>query len=416
MDARARSEKNAQTAATFAVTKAKRKTQVCHVRTLKIQSNKLNVTQAEALKMAFVEGKWLTNAVLAWSAAGYDLDSYDTKRKDVVHRDKDGNEITSEFRFLGSQVRQSVVAGLVGNVRALAAQKAKGYKVGRLRFRSECNSLELKQYGVTYKIEGKRLRVQGVPGWVYVNGTKQLQGFDLANAKLLNTPRGYCIAVTCYQDKEKEPKPAKEEIGIDLGLETAVTLSDGRKFKTKIQESDRLIRLHQQMARRAKRSEGWWRARRMLRIEYQKMTCRRDDAANKIVHEVRQYKHVYMQDELIRAWHRRFGKSVQRSVLGRVKAKLKPYATSVLPASAPTTKLCLGCGCLNDMPLSTRIYTCACGVEPEDRDVHSAKLMIVLGKSLPVERREVKRGERLAAAAPSGVISRTRGTAKPRGL
>lgn len=414
----AREAKNAQTAATFAATKAKRKTQACHVRTLKIQSNKLNRAQAEALKMAFIEGKWLTNAVLSWSAQdGNTIDSYDTKRKDVRHRDKDGNEIISEFRFLGSQVRQSVVTALQANVRALATRKAKGYKVGKLKFRRECSQLELKQYGITYKLDGKRLRVQGIPGWLHVNGVKQLQDFELANAKLLNTPRGYYLAVTCYRNKEEEPKPIKDEVGIDLGCETAVTLSDGRKFKAKIRESDRLKRLQKSMARQQKRSKGWWRTVRLQRVEYRKMTCRRDDAANKIVAEVKKFKHVYMQDELLHAWHKgRYGRSVQMSVLGRVKAKLKPYATSVLPASTPTTKLCIACGCLNDMPLNVRVYTCACGVDPEDRDVHSAKLMIVLGKALPAEHREVKRGETRTAAAPSGAASPGRGTAKPRGL
>ncbi len=414
----AREAKNAQTAATFAATKAKRKTQACHVRTLKIQSNKLNRAQAEALKMAFIEGKWLTNAVLAWSETeGNTIDSYDTKRKDVIHKDKDGNEIVSEFRFLGSQVRQSVVTALQANVRALAARKAKGYKVGKLKFRRECRQLELKQCGVTYKIEGKRLRVQGIPGWLHVNGTKQLRDMELANAKLLNTPRGYYLAVTCYRNKEEEPKPIKDEVGIDLGCETAVTLSDGRKFKAKIRESDRLKRLQKSMARQQKRSKGWWRTVRLQRVEYRKMTCRRDDAANKIVHEIKQYQHVYMQDEMLRAWHAgRYSRSVQVSVLGRVKAKLKPYATVVLPATAPTTKMCIACGCLNDMPVNVRVYTCTCGVEPEDRDVHSAKLMLVLGKSLPVERREVKRGETRTAAAPSGAASPGRGTAKPRGL
>ena len=408
--------KQAQIAASLAATKAKRRGQVCHVRTLKIQANKLSKTQRDALRLVFVEAKWLTNAVLSWINAGNKLDGYPTAAKTVVPRDKDGNDVETAFQHLGSQVKQSAVAGIQANIRVLATKKAKGYKVGKLKFRRECKQLELKQCGHTYTLKSNRLKVQGLPGWMRVNGVKQLQDFELANAKLLNTPRGYYLAVTCYRNTEEEPKPTKDEVGVDFGCETAVTLSDGRKFKAKIRESDRLKRLQQSMARQQKRSKGWWRTVRLQRVEYKKMINRRDDAANKIVAEVKQFKHVYMQDEMLRAWHRgRYSRSVQTSVLGRVKAKLKPIAT-VLPSSAPTTKLCTACGCLNTMPVHVRVYTCTCGVEPEDRDIHAARNMIVLGKAVPVERREVKRGEIRTNAAPSGVASPDRGTAKPRGL
>ena len=396
-----RSEKNARIKASLAATKAKRASQCCHVRMLKIQANKLSRDQREALHLVFVEAKWLTNALIAWLQAGNKLDDYSTTAKTVVHRTKDKVEVESEFQHLGSQVRQSVVAGLKTNLKALAVLKSKGRKVGALGFRKECRQLELKQNGVTYALKGSRLKVQGIPGWLRVNGAEQLRDFELANAKLLSTARGYYLAVTCYRDKELEPKPVRDEVGVDFGLETAITLSDGRKFKAKIRESDRLKGLQQRLSRQHRRSKGWFRTKDLLRVEYEKLESRRNDAANKIVHEVKQYRYVYMQDEMIKSWHAgRYSRSVQISVLGRVKAKLKPIATYVLPASVPTTQACYECGCLHEMPVEQRVYTCDCGLPPEDRDVHSAKSMIVFSKQLmqiPVERRESKRGDRSTA-------------------
>ena len=76
-----------------------------------------------------------------------------------------------------------------------------------------------------------------------------------------------------------------------------------------------------------------------------------------------------------------FGRTVQHSILGLVKAKLmKCERVTVLPSSAPTTKYCPNCGKFKkDIKLSDRIYNCDCGYS-EDRDIHAARNMILLGK------------------------------------
>ena len=119
-----------------------------------------------------------------------------------------------------------------------------------------------------------------------------------------------------------------------------------------------------------------------LRKAYQKLAYRKRDAANKIVHELLEHEHVYMQDENLKGWHKGlFGRTVQHSVLGLVKAKLiKHERVTVLPASTPTTKYCPICGKLKkDITLADRVYECSCGYR-EDRDIHAARNMILLGK------------------------------------
>ena len=408
MDETERKLKNARIAESYAATKAKRATQSCRVFQIKIQKNKLSAKQREALSMMFVEAKWLCNAILSWSEQGNELSTYVTKRKTVVHLDKDKNPIESEYQYLGSQMKQSLLTQMLSNIKALAAIKKKGKKVGKLKYRSECKAIDLKQHGVTYTVKGNKVRVQGVSGWVRVKGTEQFldKGYEIANAKLLSTPRGYYIVVSCYRDSAQEPKPKKEEdLGIDLGCETAVTLSDGRKFKAKVKETDRLKRLQRKLPHQVKRSNGWKRTKRLIGVEHQKITDRKNDLANKIVHKIKQHQHVYMQDELLAKWHSGgHGKAVQYSVLGRVKSKVKCFAAGFLPASEPTTQLCYNCGGRHAMPVSERVYTCDCGLPPEDRDVHSAKNMIYMSQGLvplllvPAGRRDFKREEPLASA------------------
>ena len=120
----------------------------------------------------------------------------------------------------------------------------------------------------------------------------------------------------------------------------------------------------------------------------------------KIVNHILSYEHVYMQDEMISNWHKElFGKQVQHSILGRVKAKLINHPrVEVLDRSVPTTKYCPKCQNINkDITLADRTYICpTCGYQ-EDRDVHSANNMITMTKIIknqinlvPAGRREFK--------------------------
>ena len=190
------------------------------------------------------------------------------------------------------------------------------------------------------------------------------------------------MAVTTYQNKGGEQHKYKPEIGVDMGIKTSITTSDGRKIHVLIEESERIKKCQRLIARRKKDSSNRYKAVKMLRRAYQKLTSRKRDAANKIVHELLEHEHVYMQDENLRGWHKGlFGRRVQHSVLGLVKAKLiKHERVTVLPKSAPTTKYCPVCRKLKkDIPLADRVYECSCGYS-EDRDIHAARNMILLAK------------------------------------
>ena len=188
-----------------------------------------------------------------------------------------------------------------------------------------------------------------------------------------------------------------KEIGLDLGIKTSITTSEGEKIDISIGESDRLKKLQREMFRRVKGSNNRWKTIKKLQKAYQKQTNKKQDKANKIVHKLKAYSRIYMQDENIAGWHRGlFGKQVQHSCLGTVKSKLMVLPqTVVLDRFIPTTKLCPKCHSVkNDMTLADRTYVCSCGYQ-EDRDVHAAKNMIGIAKScfedgfVPPEQREI---------------------------
>ena len=346
---------------------------------MKIDISHLNEAQKLHMKMLFVEAKWLYNFALSFLKE-HDINDFDTKTLTVHTLDKDRTPITHELQYLGSQMKQAVIQGIKHSLKALAALKARSHTVGSLRYKSEYVSINLQQFGATYRFyDEHHIGIQGFKERIRIKGASQfwnIPNIEFANAKLLNLPDGYYLAVTTY-------KKYKHEIGIDMGIRTSVTTSDGRKYHVLIEESERIKKCQRLIARRKKGSSNRYKAVKMLRKAYQKLSSRKRDAANKIVHDLLEHEHVYMQDENLKSWHKGlFGRTVQHSVLGLVKAKLiKHERVTVLPANAPTTKYCPVCGKLKkDITLADRVYECTCGYS-EDRDVHAARNMILLSKT-----------------------------------
>ena len=149
-----------------------------------------------------------------------------------------------------------------------------------------------------------------------------------------------------------------------------------------------------------------------------RMCMHAQDKANKIVHQFKQYDRIYMQDEQLSNWQKNgFGKQVQHSCLGTMKAKLKMLPqTVVIDKWIPTTKLCPDCGKLLDLSLADRTVECSGGYV-EDRDIHSAKNMIVIAKAcfenslVPTEHREITPTEFRASALGSNAYEKA-GTKK----
>ena len=379
----------------------KRKHQICRVFTVKVDMSRLSAKQDEQFKMYFVEYKWMYNDILSFGKEN-NIKDYDTKTKTVTVLNKNRVPETRELKHLGSQIKASVLDRIINNCKALATKKKNGGTVGALKYISDYPSLNLKQYGNTYKIYShNKMKIQGISKKITVNGLDQfidIPNIEIANAHLLNKPDGYYIAITTYQNIDDLPEKEYigEEIGIDFGIKNNITLSNGETFNCSIGETKRLKRLQRKFARQQKGSNNRYKTRRLIRKEYQKIDNKKCDSANKLVHYLLSWKNVYMQDENLKGWHSGwFGKQVQHSAMGLVKSKLlMSNQVHVLDRYAPTTKYCPICGNIkDDITLNDREYHCDnCGYT-SDRDVHSANNMIIMFKTLdkiyvPMEHRE----------------------------
>ena len=98
-----REAKNAKIRQTRQKTLERRKTQTAKVFQLKIDSSHLNKRQLKALHMLFIEAKWLRNHIVSLE----NIDDYKPS-KTVDVKLPDGTFATREFRFIGSQIKQSM--------------------------------------------------------------------------------------------------------------------------------------------------------------------------------------------------------------------------------------------------------------------------------------------------------------------
>ena len=363
-------------------TRMKRAKQICKTFRFKIDYKNLNAEQKEYIKMMFVEAKWIYNYLISQD----DIYSFNYKDlKQVIHKDKNRNDIISDIKYVRSSVKQELILQIINQIKTLSKLKKKGHKTGKLKFKSEFNSIKLKQYNITHSLRGNKFKIQGIKDLIRVRGIEQLSKYknniDYTTANLIYDGINYYIALTCFIDKDTNIKTYKNDIvGIDMGVSTTLTLSDGTKYDISVGESDRLKKLQTRLVSKQKGSNNRYKLIKKIRKEYIHINNKKNDISNKIVHSIlTNNKTVIIQDEQLNEWRQDglSGSKIQHSVLGRVKNKLiQSERTVMLDKWFPTTKYCSCCGSKTELKLTDRIFECHNCKKKEDRDIHAANNMI----------------------------------------
>ena len=380
---------------------------------LKLDLKCLSNAERDKLFLYFTECRWLCNYLIGLESDKFR--DFSTKTRSITSLDKDKNTVARELTMPAKFI-QAVYSSLKQDMKALAAKRKKtGKRNGKLKFRSSYDSIELNQYKDTHWIcfgpegnaKGKyknTVHIAGIKRPIRVFGMDQIPAdAECANAKLVKKPSGIYLMLTCYVPKSEGKKDTgnKPDIGIDFGIKTTITTSEGEKFDISVREPERLKGLQKKLARQVKGSRGWHDTKHRIRREYERLANRRRAKANQVYHDIVTGRNlVVMQDENIKGWHKGlFGREVQNSALGTLKRKLMANPkVMVIDRFFPSTKMCI-CGYVHeDITLSDRVFACpACGYTG-DRDVKSAKTLLLAGgheiactlpeqKRTPVERK-----------------------------
>jgi putative transposase len=384
-------------------TKLRRQNQVCKTYQLKIDKSKLNQKTKQHLKSLFNEYKWLYNHMLADD----DIFNFDTKIKDVIVKTPDGDEERS-IPHVSSQMKQGLNTRMVDAIKSLSAKKKKGQKVGKLKFKSQVNTVFLKQYGYTHKlIDNKFVKIQGIKQKLRVNGLKQIpHNAELTTANLVRVGDDYYIRLTCFLPLEEKQVKPDAAIGIDFGCSTQLTLSTGDKVSFEVPVSKKLRKLDKKLSKQKKRSNNYNKTKQKREKEYKKITNRKNDIRHKIVSALtNNFSVIAIQDENVKGWHKgRHGKKIQSTAIGGIISDLRSKSeTVIVDRFFASTQLCHNCGSKQKIHLWDRVYDCPnCG-QSYDRDVNAAMNILLEGmkqipyevtNEIPSERREFTPAER----------------------
>ncbi|MFA4934963.1 MAG: transposase [Candidatus Methanoperedens sp.] len=338
---------------------------------VKIDMSHLNHTTEEHLYRLFLEAKWFYNYILSQ----HKIFGMDDKIHEVPVKVKDIFEMRA-MRCLSSQMRQGILSRTQDNISSLSERKKKGYKIGKLKYKSEVQSIPLKQYGNTYEIlDTKYIRVQGIKQKIRVRGLKQIpEGADIANGILIHKNGNYYLSITTYQEKEKTVCIV-ESVGIDFGLSKQLTLSNGTAIQYAIPVSPKLRKLARKLSRQQLHSKNWNKTRIKLNKEYEKANNIKKDIKNKVVSHLKdKCGTVCFQDENVKAWQRIWGRKILYTSIGGIISTLKKRVHTPIEVDRmyPSTKTCSNCGNIQEIALDERVYVCKnCG-KVMDRDYNSS--------------------------------------------
>ena len=198
----------------------------------------------------------------------------------------------------------------------------------------------------------------------------------------------YFISILVELDKsnpKKKPIDENQAVGIDLGIKTFATLSNGEEMpnpKNLRNAMARLKRLQRSLSRKSKGSNNRERARKVLACQYERVTNRRNDFLEKVTHQlVTTYDTICLEtlspSNMMKNHH--LAQALSDIAIGRfnelIEQKAEWYGVNILRIGRfePSSKTC-SCGYIyRDLKLSQRVWTCpSCG-RKNQRDLLAAQ-------------------------------------------
>jgi len=208
------------------------------------------------------------------------------------------------------------------------------------------------------------------------------------------------VSVSVETERTESDNQVSGAVGIDLGIKTLATLSDGTVFenpKTYYKYDKQLRRAQKSLSRKKQGGKNRAKARLKLAKLHYRINCVVDDHVHKMTRCIADNYHtVVLEDLNVKGMqkNRHLSKAVSRANFHKIKQFLMYKCRDVrfVDKFYPSSKTCSNCGRVKDMPLHRRVYKCECGLNL-DRDLNAA--LNILGQGLP----EVKPVEMKALAS-----------------
>ena len=350
--------------------------------------------QEKILSQQLEESRWLYNHFLSERKQAWE------ERQESISLFDQTNELPSlkgirlTLKQINAQVAQNVAVRVDLAMKAFFRRVKAGETPGYPRFKSygRYDSMTFPQApsGCKLTTDCKRVYIAKV-GDIKIVYHRPLEGTPkTATIRRSSTGKWY-ITFSCEWEPTALP-PVHQDVGIDVGLKTFATLSDGNTIENPRffrQEEKALATAQCKMSKEEKGTPERKKRRKVVARVYERTAWRRENFAHQHSRAiVNHYDFIAVEDLSInRMVHTHcLAKSIHDAAWGqfaeliRIKAEWAGRAyIAVNPAY--TSQNCSGCGHRkSDLSLADRIYHCECCGMVLDRDLNAALNIFAVGR------------------------------------
>ena len=359
---------------------------------------------------AGVKPEWSYYALVRWWNAN----------KDALAVNADGTPWWAENSKEAANTGLRSLAAALSNWSKSRRGERRGRKVGFPKFKAKSKAAPRFAYttGAFGLIQGdpKALKLPKV-GRVHCmeDVSERVGGARVLRVTVSRRAGRWYAALTVERDDKPVTKPPRGgAVGVDLGIKTLATLSDGTIIENPrclAASERRLKRAQKALSRKVKGSNRRAKARAKVARIHAHVANQRQDAIHKATTMIAQtYLHISVEDLNVVGMvkNRRLAKAVSDASFGEFRRQLE-YKTArtgarlhVVDRWYPSSKTCSKCGRAKaKLPLSERVYRCdGCGLVM-DRDLNAAVNIMVAGsapETINAHRGTVRRGGQLGRA------------------
>lgn len=335
--------------------------------------------------------RWLYNHFLAERR-----DSWENKKKSIPRYEQVNSipKLKKDNEFLNdvySQTLQQIAVRLDLAFRAFFRRVKRGENPGYPRFRgkSRYDSFTYPQTG--FKIFKNTIQLSKI-GEVKVKIHRLIEGnIKTCTIRRSSTGKWY-VSFNCEIENKLIKQPIEPAIGLDMGIESFVTLSNGNKIENPRffrQEEKTLVKAQRKLSAQEKGSKARHKARKVVARIHERINWKRENFAHQESRKlINQFNTIVVEDlsinNMLKSGFNGLNKSISdaawRQFLDFLSFKAEYAGKKVIKVNpAYTSQTCSQCGNRHKLALSDRVFHCpVCGLSLS-RDHNAALNLLSLG-------------------------------------
>lgn len=301
----------------------------------------------------------------------------------------------------------------------------------RFKKRGIGDSFSFRESGV-WKLEGKKIKLQKFDSWIKMARGLHFKG-KLKQITISRIPSGKWYASILVDSDEYWKRSGVGSVGVDLGVSSLATLSDGTKIEANqhLKKSLKKLKKYQRkLSRKVKGSNRRAKAKLKVARIHNRVSNQRKDSIHRLTDKLTRENSLICIEDLNVAGmvkNRKLARAISDAGFGEFrrqieyKAQMRGAKVVVVDRFFPSSKTCSGCGNVKEkLMLSERTYECdQCGLVI-DRD-HNAALNILrngeqsLGATEATQKVAEKRAQEecKTGSLATPLTARTEGDARP---